>query len=384
MDKKTEENIIKCSRCGLCADICPVYKAKHTESALLRGKFLQLLGLIRGELKWSKALKASLDECLGCEKCKPQCPSGLSAPEIFEKIKYENLSGFEKFLYGKFVLKIKIFILKVFYRVKHPVKSIVSGKKHDVVKFDKNIVHFNGCLSKCINTEFQLPFAFKEGGFECCGIPYKTKGNLDEYRDTADRNIQKIETTDGLIVFNCATCLYAVRSYVFNIPETKDRLVFYTSLYKEFLKTHKITCKKPVTVTFHHPCHLKSAGIELSDVEEILNSIENINYKRLQNPDECCGFGGDYFTRHPRTADVLSTRKIDDVINSGAQIVLTACPTCLWSLKYGLKKRHIRKIKAYDLAEFLYSLDFTEKINREAIKKTDEKECEKGSAPCGI
>ena len=374
MDKKTEENILKCSRCGLCADVCPVYKAKRTEKTLLRGKFLQLLGLIRGELKWSNRLKSSLDECLGCDKCKIQCPSGLSAPEIFEKIKFENLNGFEKFLYGKFVLKIKIFALRIFYRVKHPVKSIVSGKKHDVIKIDKNLVHFNGCLSKCINTEFALPFALNKGKFECCGIPYKTKGNLDEYKAAASKNVQKIEKTDGLVVFNCATCLSAVRSYEFNLPESKERLVFYTELYKEFLKTHKITSKKPVTVTFHHPCHLKSAGIELFDVEEILNSIENVNYAKLQNPDECCGFGGDYFTRHPRTADFLSTKKIEDVINSGAQIVLTACPTCLWSLKYGIKKLHIRNIKAYDLAEFLYSLDFTEKklIERETQKRGEE------------
>ena len=361
MDKKTEEDIIKCSRCGLCADVCPVYKAKHTESALLRGKFLQLLGLIKGELKYSKRLKASIAECLGCEKCKIQCQSGLSATKIFEKIKYENLNKFEKFLYGKFMLKMKILALKVFYRVKHPIKSIVSGKKHTVTKWNKELVHFNGCLSKCINTEFALPFEFSEGNFECCGLPYKTKGNLDVYRDAELKNVKEIENTRGLVVFNCATCLSAARSYIFNSPESKEKLVFYTEVYKEFLKTRKLTSKKPVTVTFHNPCHLKSAGVSLLHVEEILKSVENLTYVKLENPDECCGFGGDFFLSHPRTADFLSTKKIDDVINSGAQIVLTACPTCLWSLKYGLKKRKIRNIKAYDMAEFLYSLDFNEK-----------------------
>lgn len=370
MDKKTEKSIIKCSRCGICADICPVYKVKRTESALLRGKFLQLLGLIRGELKWSNRLKASIEQCLGCKKCETQCPSNLSAPEIFEKIKYENLAQFEKFLTGKFMLKIKIFMLKCFYRVKHPVKSIVSAKKHGVEKFDKNLVHFNGCLSRCINTEFALPFELKEGEFECCGIPYKTKGNLDEYKAVADINARNIEKTDDLIIFNCATCLSSVRSYAFNSPQTKNRLVFYTSIYKEFLKTHEITSKKPTSVTFHIPCHLKSAGIELFDVEEILNSIENVKYVRLENPDECCGFGGDYFTKHLRTASILSSKKIDDVKNTGAQIVLTACPTCLWSLKYGLNMHNTRNIKAYDLAEFLYSLDFTQKNN---VSRTEKK-----------
>lgn len=361
MDKKTENDVIKCSRCGLCAEICPIFKAKHTENTLIRGKFLQLLGLIRGELNWSKRLKANIDYCLGCEKCKTSCPSGVEAVEIFEKIKYENLTFFEKIFYGEFFLNMKIFALKCFYRAKHPVKSILTGKKHDVIKYDKNLVHFNGCLSKCINPDFRLPFEFSCANFECCGIPYKSKGNLDVYRDIEAKNVEKIENTDAFVVFNCATCLSSVKSYKFNNPETKDRLIFYTDIYKNFLKTHKITSKKLLRVTFHYPCHLKSADVSLSDIEFVLNNLENIDYVRLENPDECCGFGGDFFTRHPRTADILSTAKIDKVINSGAEIVLTACPTCLWSLKYGLNKRNNKKIKAYDLAEFLYSLDFTSK-----------------------
>lgn len=359
MDKKTENDIIKCSRCALCADVCPVYKVKRTEGALLRGKFLQLLGVIRGELKWSKRLKASLDYCLGCKKCISQCPSEINAVEIFEKLKYENLTPFEKIFYGKIFLKIKILMLSVFYRVKHPVKSIVSHKKHRVEKYTKKLMHFNGCLSKCINPDFALPFEFSRGDFGCCGIPYKTKGNLDVYRDAASLNAEKIDNTDALIVFNCATCLSTVRSYAFNNPKSKDRLVFYTDIYKDFLKNHKITSKKHSMITFHYPCHLKSAGIDLSDVEDILKSIENVEYKRLENPDECCGFGGDFFMRHPRTADKLSVKKVQDIINSGADIVLTACPTCLWSLKYGLKKLGAHHIKAYDMAEYLCSLDFS-------------------------
>ncbi len=361
MDKKTEDDIIKCSRCGLCADICPVFKVKRTENTLLRGKFLQLLGVIRGELKWSNRLKASIDYCLGCEKCKTQCPAGVEPCEIFQKIKYENLTFLEKILHGKIFLKIKIFILKCFYRVKHPIKPMVSGKKHRVEKFDKKLIHFNGCVSKCINPDFQLPYEFFEGGFECCGIPYKNKGNLDVYRDTEAKNIQKIENTDALVVFNCATCLSSVKSYAFNTPETKNRLIFYTELYKKMLQTHNFSSKTLDVVTFHYPCHLKSAGVPLFDIEYILKNIKNVTYKRLENPDECCGFGGDFFLSHPRTANVLSLKKIDDTVKSGAKIVLTACPTCLWSLKYALKARNIRSIKAYDLAEYLYSLDFNEK-----------------------
>lgn len=361
MDKETKNDIIKCSRCALCADVCPVYKVKHTETALLRGKFLQLLGLIKGELKWSKRLKSSLDYCLACEKCKTQCPSEINAVEIFEKIRHENLTFLDKILYGKFFFKIKFFALSIFYRVKHPIKSMVLRKKKHVQKYHKKLVHFNGCLSRRINPDFALPFEFERAKFECCGIPYKAKGNLDEYKNAAAFNIRKINEINGLVVFNCATCLSAVRSYAFDDPETKNRLVFYTDIYKDFLNKYKISSKTQAVVTFHNPCHLKSAGIALFDIEYILNNIENVKYKRLDNPDECCGFGGDFFLRHPRTADKLSIKKAEDVIKTGANIVLTACPTCLWSLKYGLKKLGAHNIKAYDMAEYLYSLDFNAK-----------------------
>lgn len=361
MDKNIENDVIKCSRCGLCADVCPVYTAKPAEGALLRGKFLQILGVLRGDLKYSNPLKSSIDYCLGCEKCKSACPSAIDALNVFETLKYSHFNVVDKILYGKFFFKIKILILKIFYRVKHPVKSILRGQKHNVQNPAKKLTHFNGCLSRCINVDFRLPFRFSRTKFECCGIPFKTKGNLDEYRRLANSNIEKIEKTDGLVVFNCATCLSSVLSYEFKSPKTRERLVFYTSIYEEMLKTHNFSSKTPVTVTFHNPCHLKSAGVSLSHIENILNSIENVTYKRLENPDDCCGFGGDFFLRHPKTADILSSKRADEIINSGAKIVLTACPTCLWSLKYSLNKRRRRDIKAYDLAEFLYSLKITKK-----------------------
>ena len=70
MDNELKKEIINCSRCALCMEVCPVYKVKKTETSVLRGKFLQILGLIRGDLKFDKNIKYNLDLCLGCKKCK--------------------------------------------------------------------------------------------------------------------------------------------------------------------------------------------------------------------------------------------------------------------------------------------------------------------------
>ena len=45
---------------------------------------------------------------------------------------------------------------------------------------------------------------------------------------------------------------------------------------------------------------------------------------------------------------------IQNVLKTNSDTVLTTCPTCLWSLKYGIKLEGA-KIKAFDLADFLHN-----------------------------
>ena len=56
-----EEEIYKCSRCGLCQSVCPVFKATLNECAVSRGKFNILNGIIKGDLTFSNKEKKYLD-----------------------------------------------------------------------------------------------------------------------------------------------------------------------------------------------------------------------------------------------------------------------------------------------------------------------------------
>ena len=49
-----QNQIKKCTRCGLCAKVCPVFEYEKNETRLARGKFLQLLGIFEGKLKFNK------------------------------------------------------------------------------------------------------------------------------------------------------------------------------------------------------------------------------------------------------------------------------------------------------------------------------------------
>ena len=338
MNKEIEKEVINCSRCGLCMDVCPVYKYKKTESSVSRGKFLQLLGLIRGDLKYDKKIAYNLDLCLNCKKCKSACPSNIDAMKIFATVKSEHLSFIEKMSNTLFIFKLKMLGLKVFYKIKYPLGRI---KKACEINFNEpKTAYFKGCATDATGMRLDL----KNGKFSCCGLPFYTKGRIDLYEKCKKKNLDLIKKYNK-VVFDCATCYDTVSNYE---GVEKEKLFYFT----DFFKNENLCFQKPVKVAFHKPCHMNMEKYE--EIREILKNIENVQFIDYKGFDDCCGFGGDFFTRHIKTASFLSAQKIENILKVDPDIVLTSCPTCLWSLKFGIKYKKA-KIKAFDVSEFLQS-----------------------------
>ena len=361
-DNEVKENIFKCSRCGLCQGVCPVFKEIKNENSSARGKLMQIWGLKKGDLKLNREILKSLDLCLNCEKCKLNCPSGVDTTGVFYKERKLNTLG--KILTSDFIFKLKMSVLRAFSLFK---KTPRYSKK-------SNILYFEGCISKELKNKLEIKgVELKNGNFKCCALPYLTKGRLDIYEKYALYNEEITESAD-IVVFDCATCLSAVYNYPFKNPKNREKLVFYTDFYKNYT----LCAPKNLKISYHMPCHLESSGKNLDEAENILKSIKNVNYKRLKNPQACCGFGGDFFLRHPKIAYKIAMRKAHDIINTNVDIVLTSCPTCLWSLKFSLfaAKFFFGKNvpKALDMAEFLNSCEIIKKQTCTNNIKTDIKE----------
>src|SRR5574344_3042323 len=87
-----KEDIYKCSKCGLCQSVCPLYKITGNDCAVSRGKFIMLKGVLNGDLKLDKTLTKYLDMCTKCGKCKEFCPSNIDVVEILTSAKSEYLN----------------------------------------------------------------------------------------------------------------------------------------------------------------------------------------------------------------------------------------------------------------------------------------------------
>lgn len=84
-DYKNELN--KCSQCGLCMAVCPVYQKTKNDCANARGLCTMLNGVIEQKLEFDETILKYLKMCLdnkNCEKCKSFCPSGIDLQTIFD------------------------------------------------------------------------------------------------------------------------------------------------------------------------------------------------------------------------------------------------------------------------------------------------------------
>jgi len=84
------KEISKCSKCGLCQTVCPVFKKTLNECDGARGKIAMLEGVLSGLIKIDDKMIFYFKKCESCNLCEKACPAGIKIKEIFDCLN-ENL-----------------------------------------------------------------------------------------------------------------------------------------------------------------------------------------------------------------------------------------------------------------------------------------------------
>ena len=335
------KNLNKCSRCALCLQNCPIFQIKKDENNTARGLICKLLGYEKKYLNENE-IKKDLKICLNCSKCKENCPSGVNTSLIFA---HKNAKFNPSKISQRLFLMVKLLPIKFLYLL-NIFKKIPS--KTDI---KSNVLYFKGCVAKAQHKTTYLDRIFTFADFLCCGLPYLTSGDIKNYEKAKKRNIQLIKSASK-VIFDCASCKKAVFEYEELTEDDKKKLLFLT----DFLDDKKIKLKenskyKNKTVVFHKPCHMDKN--DFKKIEKFLSNIKGINYKKLDNPDLCCGFGGSYFIYHPIISTKIVLKKAISIKKSKADLILTACPSCTIGLRYG-------QIVSFNFKKTLELRDFIE------------------------
>ena len=187
-----------------------------------------------------------------------------------------------------------------------------------------------------------------EKEFDCCGIPFLSSGNLERYEQAKNKNLKLLQGNYNYVITDCASCESSLKNY---FSENKQGPNIVNICHFLAIQKKKFIFNKPIKVTFHKPCHLKSDAF----LKPLLEKCENIEYIQAKDYDECCGFAGEFALHNPKLSMQMSKTKAQKLAETGADIILTACPACIMGIHQGfLGKKHP---KIMNLIEFLALAD---------------------------
>jgi glycolate oxidase iron-sulfur subunit len=201
----------------------------------------------------------------------------------------------------------------------------------------------------------------------CCGAPvFMGAGDFATGRKMADANVAAFKELDYVIV-DCASCGSAMKDYVRFLADTEERkqaydeigrkVIHITAFLTDVLKLPAAAYKaipeiKGKTVTWHDPCHLnRHMGVK-DQPRKILQSIPDIKYVEMKDADKCCGMAGAFSIHFYELSTKIADRKLKNIVDSGADIVVSGCPGCEIQLMDTIA-RHQLPIRVMHIMELL-------------------------------
>ena len=189
---------------------------------------------------------------------------------------------------------------------------------------------------------------------QCCGALHVHAGEAKRGRQLARHNIDVFEpyNCDAIIV-NSAGCGSNLKEYghlLRDDPAYASRASTFSSKVKdisEFLMSIDLNREMGLlnhTVTYHDACHLFHGQKVKQQPRELLRAIPGITLVNLKESDWCCGSAGIYNITNQEMASQLLERKMNNILASGVNIVITGNPGCMMQIALGAQH------KGYELA----------------------------------
>ncbi|MGI6463128.1 MAG: (Fe-S)-binding protein [Clostridiales bacterium] len=174
----------------------------------------------------------------------------------------------------------------------------------------------------------------------CCGEVAYQGGNMELFREMAKRNVDKvIEAGSERVICSCAHCYKTWKEAYPNAlqMDLPFKVCHVTEVLAELLAEGKLQPIKPVnkTVTFHDPCFLRSTANEAP--RAVLAAIPGLELKEMPRHGKwsyCCGGGAKIVLNcYPDFASDTGSERLAEAKET-ADEVITSCPVCFNQLRH--------------------------------------------------
>jgi glycolate oxidase iron-sulfur subunit len=206
---------------------------------------------------------------------------------------------------------------------------------------------FTGCVGDAIfrSTNWATARVLQQNGCEvvvprgqaCCGAIHFHAGSSEPARQLADTNVAAFWADDvDAVIVNVAGCGAMLKDYGHHWHDAaqgaRDSFAHKVKDISEFLDSLGLVAPEgelPLTATYHDACHLGHAQKIREAPRRLLAKIPGLKLKELPETELCCGAAGTYNLTEPEMSERLSRRKLQNILSTGARVVITGNAGCL-------------------------------------------------------
>lgn len=399
-DAPQEKDLYSCVHCGLCLNACPTYVETGLETESPRGRIALMKAVFEGRVGLEQGVVDHWDTCLQCRACEAVCPSGVPYGRLMELtqvqvkrqrrgsivgrvvswVAYKQLlphlgrlrlfvrvlqvyqrSGIRRLVHASRILQLLPIIgeaeaslpdlFKPFFSAEGQVYPSQGTKKH-------RVAFLSGCVMPLVqaSTMEATVRVLTRNGCEvvvsanqgCCGALNTHGGEQNTARQMARRNIDTfLGAAVDAIVTASAGCGASMKEYGYLLrddPAYSDKADRFSGMVQditEFLASLPIESPKiplNVQVTYQDSCHLAHAQRLTAPPRTLLEAIPGLTLVEMEHPDRCCGAGGAYQLTQRELSGQLRSHKLEDALETGAQVIATANPGCMIQLELGARE----------------------------------------------
>lgn len=345
-----------CLDCGKCTGNCPVSLFDEAYSPRVMVKTV-LLGegekLGKTRLLWS---------CLSCKMCEERCPSDVQYIEFQRRIRgaYRDLGQREFCSHGgafQSLMRIMTAPKLKQNRLGWLNKDLAITKRGEVLYFVGCLPYFDSFFEdldvRTLDTARSTIRIMNALGIKpmllenerCCGHDMLWAGDEDNFRKLAEHNLKEIEKSRAKrVVFSCPE---GYRTFKLDYPRYFGKLKFEVLHLSELMVAG--SSQNPLSlgkmnkaVTYHDPCRLgRHLGL-YDPPRELLKSIGNLELREMYHNKHtalCCGTSA--WMNCDLASKQIQMMRLREAKQTGAQILVTACPKCQIHLACAMKDKHL-------------------------------------------
>ena len=391
-----------CVHCGFCLPTCPTYLLWGEEMDSPRGRlYLMKEGLDGAPM--GDAMVEHWDNCLGCMACVTACPSGVRYDTLIEQTRAQverhherspkeralrglifalfphprrlrlmrgplralQRTGLDRALRRTGLLDRMAPHLAAMERLTPPLQPAerlpelirARGPRRATVGMITGCVQgaffpeVNAATARVLAAEgCDVVVPPRQG---CCGALSVHNGREEEAQAYARKVVDTFEDAGvDHVVINAAGCGSTLKDYarlLADDPAYRDRAAAFQEKVRDIAEIldelaadggpraerHPL----PLTVAYHDACHLAHAQGVRAQPRRLLAGIPGLEVREIANPEICCGSAGIYNILHPEAAAELGERKAATIVDTGAEVLVTANPGCLLQVTSAIAAR---------------------------------------------